>query len=331
MSGLKLKNLILIFGSEEFLKDQKKNSLLKELGALGSVNFNAFNDENTDLYEINRLSLTAPFFEGHRTILVTDSGLFSKKNKYDNDLALKFLNSIPEYTFLIFCEKDVQASNPLYKLVKKKGDIFEYGSCDSLRGREKDTQRYKIRNWALSKIRAEKKDIDSGTLYGLLEITGYDMQNLSTELEKLISFTLNRPPGYKINQADTEAICSRTLSDRVFSMLDLKLKGDISSALEALEEMISLKVPLMKILVLMERQYLQALSVRALVDEKSADEEICEKMQIKDWQLRKLKKQISGISYDEFLRRLEECVTMDYKIKTGDISDRLAVEILMVS
>lgn len=323
------KKLILISGNEEYLKDHKKNSLLNSFGSGESFSFNSFTNENLDLNELWRLSETVPFPDKYRRILITDSGLFSKNNP-DCNKACDIFSDIPESTVIIFCEKDVSPANPLFKLFKKQGQIFNYDNVETLRGDLKDAFKTKVRSWVKNKLKSQGKTIDSRDLYWLLELTGYDMQNLSTELEKLISYTFDRPDGYKITITDVEAICSRTVSDKVFSMLDMKLRGNIEGAIALLEELFSLKTPASKILSLLERQYFEALSVRAYIDGKAADKDILKEMEIRDWQLRRLKKQVYKLSYDELLRHLEESISMDYKIKSGEIGDRLALEILLL-
>lgn len=324
------KNLILISGNEEYLKDQKKKELLGAVDAKDSLNFNTFSDENLDLIEIRRLLETAPFFEKYRKILINDSGLF-EKNAANIELAVGIFNDVPESSVIIFCEKNVSTANPLYKIIKKKGAIFNYENVESLRGSAREKSKTQIRNWVRDRLKSEKRNIDGRTLYEFLELCGYDMQNLSTELEKLISYTMKQSPGYTITGEDVNSICSRTLSDKVFSMMDMKFKGDILGAIRALEELFGLKIPAIKTLILLEKQYYQALSLRACMDAKTSDSEICQQMDIKDWQLRRMKQQIRDLSYDEILRRLEECVSMDYKIKTGNMPDRLALEILILN
>ena len=77
----KHKNLILICGSEDLLRENKRDELLKLYGAEGSMNFNAFSGSSIDLLEIRRLIDTVPMFEDKRKILITDSGLFKRSGK----------------------------------------------------------------------------------------------------------------------------------------------------------------------------------------------------------------------------------------------------------
>ncbi len=54
------KNLFLICGDEEYLKEQKKDELLKHFQCEGSFNCNVFSEESFDLVEIVDLVRTVP-------------------------------------------------------------------------------------------------------------------------------------------------------------------------------------------------------------------------------------------------------------------------------
>lgn len=353
----KHKNLILICGSEDLLRENKRDELLKLYGAEGSMNYNAFSGSSIDLLEIRRLIDTVPMFEDKRKILITDSGLFKrsgkavKKNddvpddKEDADIAeaaetrrggiqevdpRETFSDIPDSTVVIFCERSVDVSSPMYKLLQKQGEIYKFDSSGEKRGADRKKNESDIRRWAVEYLKKEKRDIGGTELNRLLQITGYDMMNLSTELEKLVCFTLAKPAGYRITSADIDGITSRTLSDRVFSMIDLKLKGRTAEALKVLEELFAVKTPPMKVLYLLVRQYEQALCVRECLSEGMSDAAVLSRMELRDWQLKQIKEQIRGVGADELKARLENAAETEYRVKRGDLPDRLAVELMVI-
>ena len=150
------------------------------------------------------------------------------------------------------------------------------------------------------------------------------------ELEKLICYTMAKPGGYRITSADIDGITSRTLSDRVFSMIDLKLKGRTAEALKVLEELFAVKTPPMKVLYLLVRQYEQALCVRECLSEGMSDSAVLSRMELRDWQLKQIKEQIRGVGADELKARLENAAETEYRVKRGDLPDRLAVELMVI-
>ena len=321
------KNIYLICGDEDYLREQYKNSLLKELKCDGSINFNVFTDDNLDIDEIASLMRTVPFAENRRKLLIEESGWFTGKAREE---LTEIFAEVPDTCIVIFCEKKADKSNELYKLIQKNGELKRFDSAESMQGKAKTAGKTEIRDWVREQLKAAGRRIDSRTLFELTELTGYDMQNLSTELEKLICYTLDKPKGYAVSSADINAICSKTLSDRIFDMTDYKLRGKISQAMNVLEELFALKIPAMRILFVTVMQYNKALAVRECMQAGLSDAETISRVGIKDWQLKKIKDQVSNITAAELRRRLEACADTEYRIKTGDMSDRLGIELLMI-
>lgn len=352
MGESKIKNLYLICGDEEYLKAQQKAKLLKALKCEGSMNYNAFSDDNIDIDEIASLMRTMPFMEPLRTISVDNSGWFlhsvmeeeeadekaasspdadanaDNYNTVNEDYA-EIFSEVPDSTVVIFTEKKVDRSNALYKLIKEKGAILRFDTADSKSGREKTASRGEVREWAKQELRAEGRRIDTRTLNELIELTGYDMQNLSTELEKLICYTLDKPKDYVITAKDVSAICSKTIQDKVFDMIGYKLKGDATRALAILEELFAIKTAAMMILRITTKQYEGALAYRECIDAGLGEAEIMNRLSLKDWQLRRRREQVGNTSRYELISRLDACAETEYRIKSGDVSDRLGVELLI--
>ena len=257
---------------------------------------------------------------------------------------------------LIFYEGETEAGNRLYKFVKEKGEVFRYQKAESLSFKEAAQDQTKIRSWAQNYLKKNHRELSGRAMTRLLQLTGYDMLNLQTELEKLISYTAspeelagggtsgleaaghgtpggggNVLPMVEIREQDIEAICSKTVSDKVFDMLSAKLKGNMGEALRLFEDLLSLKVPPMRVLFLLSRQFNQVYLLKELSRERIGDGELAEKLKLKDWQLRKLKEQSQRVSLSEARRYLELCVEMETKIKQGDMNEKLGLEIILAS
>lgn len=321
------KKLFLICGDEEYLKEQKKNELLQQFKCEGSFNYNVFSDEEIDLGEIGDLIRTMPFMEDLRKILIIGSGYFKGSAPEET---LRIFGEMPDTSAVIFFEKEADRTNALYKLTAKEGEIFRFDSADSRKGQEKTAGRSDVRTWAKEQLRRAGRRIDSRTLFDLIEMTGYEMQNLSTELEKLICYCYDKEPGYLITQADVNAVCSRTLSDRIFEMMDLKMKGKTAEALQILEQLYALKIPPMRILYVIVRQYHQALAYTECREKRLSDAEIAAALGIKGWLADRLKTQLRYMTPDELKKRLEGCAEAEYRVKTGDLPEKLAVELLLI-
>ena len=320
-----IKNLNLIYGTEPFLVEEKREELFKALHTEGSPNFNAFSGKGTDWDEVIRLSQTLPFLEDRRVISLSDTGAF--KGAAEESLKEAF-SSIPETTYIIFSEASADRSNALYKLFKASGDIFQYDNADKKDYRTAEKIRSDVRDWARKRLKKEGFEIFQRELEALMETCGYDMSNLDTELEKLICYKLSQQ-SCRIERADIEAISSRTVSDRVFDMISAKLSGNVSKALRLCEEMLSIKIPPGRILYLLERQFNSIYIIKDMSSLGKSEAEILEACGISDWQLRKLRKDSSSIDRDKARMYLELSVDLESRIKLGDMPERTALEILL--
>ena len=290
------------------------------------MNFHTFSDEGIDLDEIAGLSQTLPFLGEYRILLIRDSGFFKGTAP---EQALKLMEELPSFAVLIFVEKQAERSNSLYQYIRKNGELTLCETAESKAGKEKSAGKSEVRAWARDKLKAAGRRIDSRSLFSLVEMTGYDMQNLSNELEKLISYTLERPEGSLITAEDISAVCSVTLSDRVFEMADLSWRGDTRGALRILEELFAMRTPAMRILYFLARQYYRALEVKECMGRQLSEAQTASAAGITAWQAEKLMKVLQQTDPAALSARLEAIAEAEYRIKKGDLPDRLALELFL--
>ena len=324
----KIRNLNLICGAETYLMEQKRDRLFKELGTEGSMNFNSFSGKGTDKDEVLRLAQTLPFAEPRRVIYLEDTGFF--KGSSDEELS-SGLSSLPDTTVIIFFESAVDKNGKLFKLFKKDGEIFDFDNADVRDYKRSDKIRSDIRRWALQRLEKEGFTMDGRDLAYLMELCGYDMLNLDTELEKLICYHLYDERPFRLRRSDIESICSRSLSDKVFDMISAKLSGDTAYSLRLFEDMLSLKVPPGRVLYLLEKQFNNVFVLRSMQRDSFSDQEIQAVTGLSDWQLRKLKKEASSFSPEKARSYMELAAELETRIKLGDMTDRIALELLLAA
>ncbi len=322
-----MNNIYLITGDEQYLKKQKRDELLDYYGVDGSVNFNSFSGE-IDYDEVSALSSTMPFFSEYRVILIDGSRLFKLSA---NSTVMNMLDELPKSTIIIFYEDEADTSNSLYKLVKKKGEIFSFKKVAGRKWAETKEDKAEIKKWLAGRFRKAGRKISSSNIEKLLNIYEYDMQRLDNEAEKLIMFTYEREKGEEITEADIQEICSKNVTDQVFDMLAAKLTGNIGKALRIYEDLLSIRVKPMMVLYMLSKQFNEVYILKELQSQYLSDAQIAAKMNIKDWKLRNIKQQSSRMTINEARRYLELCVSTETKIKQGDMIERIGVEIVLCS
>lgn len=308
------KQVYLLFGEEEYLKNQYKNRLHRAiLSEDDTMNFSSFEGKGVDVRQIIDQAETLPFFADHRMILIEQSGFFKNASP---ELA-EYIPQIPAETILVFVEKDVDKRGKLYKAVQKKGRAVELGRQD-----EKTLQA-----WVLGMLKKEKRTITRDALTLFLEKSGNDMENIANELEKLLTYTHGKDA---VEYADVEEICTVTTESRVFDMIRAVAEKKQKQALDLYYDLLSLKEPPMRILFLIARQFNQMMQVKDLRERGYGASEIASKAGIAPFIVKKSLAQSAQFEIDELYRAVKDCVEAEEAVKTGRLGDSLAVEMVIV-
>lgn len=307
------RRVYLLFGEESFLVSSYKKRLKEAIAGEDSMNYNYFEGKAPDVKELISLADTMPFFAEHRLILVDESGFF--KGSAPEEL-VDYIPNIPDSTCMVFCEKEVDKRSRLYKKVKEAGYAAELKKQDS------DA----LMQWAVGILSKDGKKITRRTMEYFLERTGDEMENIRMELEKLICYTMGREV---ITKEDIDAVGTVHVESRIFDMVAAIVTGNRRKAMELYEDLLTLKEPPMRILFLIARQFNQLLQAKELTAGGSGKGEIASRLKVPPFVAGKLIAQAKPFTREQILSRVSQCVELEEAVKTGQLSDQLAVELLI--
>ena len=308
------KSAYLLCGEEAYLKVQYKNKLLKALNPDDdTMNFNHYEGRNIDVKELIDLCETMPFFADRRVVLLEDTGFF--KNKCD-ELA-DYMKELPDYLCLVFVEDEVDKRSKMYKAVKSAGYI-----CEINRQTEND-----IAIWAARIFDYNGKKITKANMSYLIASVGTDMEVLSREIEKLISYALNKNV---ISKEDIDAVCIKQLNVRIFDMMDAISVKNQKKTLDCYYELIAEKEPPMRILFMISRQFNLMLQAKDLSSRGMNREQVAHTMGVQSFIAGKCINQCRNFSMAELKSGLAESVNTESLIKSGMMDENIGVEMLLV-
>ena len=308
------KNAYLICGEEEYLKLNYKNQLIKAIAGEDTMNLALYEGKNIDINEVIDNAETFPFFAKYRLIVLEQSGLF----KTGGEQLAEYMDKIPETTIFLFVEQDVDKRSKMYKAVKKNGYI-----CEINRQSEKD-----IEVWAAKIFDYNGKKITKADMAYFIANVGTDMEILSQEIEKLISYAYDKNV---INKNDIDAVCITQVTNKIFDMIAAIANRQTRKAMDLYEDLLTLKEPSMRILFLIARQFNQILQVKELMGRGMDKSTISSKLKIQPFVTGKIMVQAKTFTKEQILSYVNLCVDAEESVKTGKLSDRLAVELLIAN
>lgn len=313
IAGQNLKQAYLLYGPEDYLKKQYRDKLKAALTEGDTMNCHLYQGKGAPIPEIIDLAETMPFFASRRVIIMEDTGLF----KADGEKLAEYLENPAPSAFFVFMESEVDKRSKLYKTVKKLGRDTEFVTPDGSM----------LTKWILGMVGREKKQISQGAMQLFLEKTGSDMENISHELEKLLSYCMEKDA---IMEEDVEAICTKQLSSHIFEMIEAIGMKQQKKALMLYYELLALKVSPFQILALLGRQFHILLQIKECRQLGYPEKEMATKVGIPPFTVKKYLTQAGLFQTKDLRKALEDCVQADEDIKTGRMDQQLAIELLIV-
>lgn len=296
------------------MKRQYKDRLSKAMLPEGdTMNLAYFEGKNTDVKAVIDLSETLPFFAERRLIVFENTGFFKSAGAELAD----YIKEMPETTFYVFVEEEVDKRSKLYKAVKAKGYIAELSVQDEST----------LKRWVHGLLAKEGKKMSDQDVTYLLNKVGTDMENILREIEKLICYAYERDV---LTREDVDAICVTQITNQIFDMVNAVADKNQRKALDLYYDLLALKEPAMRILYLMIRQYRILFQVNLLMRRGYGKKEIASKAGLHPFAAGKYMEQAKRFDARTLRLVMEEGAEIEQSVKTGLLSDTLAVELFIV-
>jgi DNA polymerase-3 subunit delta len=315
----KIRNLYLFYGPEEYLKNYyleviEKNIIDEQFKQMNKVVL----DGKVDVSKIIDNCLTVPLFSDKKLVVAKNTGLF-KSNKVkgeDNNPVQDLFQGIPEYTCLVFYEEEVDKRLKAYKTIKGNGLVVEF-----------ELQKPgKLVTWVMKIFRSYNKEISTAIASKLVDYCEPGMTEILNEIEKVILYMGDRKTA---TFEDLEQVCTKSIKSRIFDLTDAISEKDSAKALKLLDDMILLKEPIQIIMFMITRQIRQVLEMKLLLQDRVDVKMAASKMKVHPYAAKQISKQANRFSVETLKRALQKSYELDVGIKTGQISDRMAAELLI--
>ncbi len=317
-----LERLYLFHGEETFLLHHYLGQMRKQLldPLTEAFNYHRLNHENFDIRSFADAVENLPMMAENTFVQVDDVDPF-KMNEADRTKMAEILNDIPDYCTVVFTFitqpwKPDKRLKKLWEAVEENGTIVEFAKQD-----QRDLIAWVTRHFA-----ARKKRISTDLCAYLIDITGGTMTALSSEIDKISSYS----GADEIKKTDIDAVTEPVLDAVVFQMTDLLSAGRYDQALTKLQQLLKMQQEPLAILGAVGGHFRRIGTARTLLDNGRNSTELQKLCGIPDYPARKTMEAARRFR-PEFCRKAANLVLeTDYKMKTSfDDSERL-LEVLIL-
>jgi DNA polymerase-3 subunit delta len=211
----------------------------------------------------------------------------------------------------------VDKRNRLFKAAGKNGRTVVF---------ETQTEEMLTR-WVLQRLAKEAKKITRADMQHFLEVTGTDMANINSELEKLLSYTLERDV---ITKEDIDAVCAPQISNKIFDMVRAVVGHSQKEALDYYYDLLALKEPPMRILYLLAKEFNMLLVIKTMAAVGFPNLEIAAKVGRPPFVVNKALGLVRGYTSAQLEAIVRDFTATEEAVKTGRMTDSVSVEMLIV-
>jgi len=309
-----LKHMYLLYGKEDYLKKQYENRLIGAFVPDGSeMNISRYEGADIAVRDVIDDAETMPFFADHKAVILEDTGFFKSAPAEFTD----YLPNASESTYFLFVEGEVDKRSKSYKVVSKLGYAAEFG----------EQTENTLTRWIGKRMAAEGRKVRESDVQYMILRCGTDMNRLSEEMEKLFSYTTGRDT---VTKADIDAVCTVTVSNHIFDMVDAVAAQNLQKALALYYELLELKEAPMRILYLITRQFRLMIQIQSLHDAGKGNDTIGKLAGVPPFSVPKYLRGAGNFGMDRLRGAMTDCAQMEEAVKTGRMTDQMSVEMLII-
>lgn len=318
-------NIYLISSNSFHLMEEELKKILKD-NPYTSFDLNA-----VELDDVLEEAAYFSLFDDKKYMVVKNAQIFgaSKRKSKDEDTEeekvskkdeklLQYLNEPNDNTVLIFTiNGKADTKKKICKIIK---DRYKFIQLDDLKPKE-----------IYSRVEKSLKDagykIDSNTGYYIVNnaLNNYDLA--INEVEKI---KLYYGKGCTVKYDDVVNIVSKNIEDNNFKFIDTVISRDIKEAFKMYDDLMIQKVEPIMLMSMLAKEVRNMLLVKKMMKSKNK-KDMMEVLGLKfDFQIDKLISNSYSFSEEKLEGYLVLLSDLDYKIKRGKISNKLALEMFIM-
>ena len=325
----KVRGAMFFFGRERYLIDWAVNAIVKKYvnPATEALEYSKLEGMDATWSEIRNSCETLPMLSEKRVVLISDfPPLTGGKSKSISETEEKeladYVKRLPDSTLLIFTAETADKRKRLYKAIADCGGAYEFGSLNralltATVEKRLDQAGKKARGAAVSHFIDHTGYFDKETDYTLF--------NLENDLKKAIAHA----QGEEVTTEDFLSAVAGNIDTDVFAMLDAVSRGNKPEAFLRLHNILDGGENVYRLLSLICSQFEIMVSARELRDEGQGMPAIQKTLGVHEFRLKKALQFSESYSVQRLKEILASAYQVDKNIKSGLLSDVLALEMFV--
>jgi len=292
-----------LYGEESFLVERATRLLLERAidPSLKDFNYNVFYGNESKGIDIVDTAQTLPMFAERRAILVKRAESLSAAA---GEALLPYVQKPAASTCLIFSGTKIDQRKKFFVELKKHGELVEF----------KRLYDNKLSGFIQNESTVHGKPIEPAAADLLSFLIGNNLQELSSQIEKLVAFAGSRS---RITLEDVRVVASSSKTFTVFELARYLCVKDLHNTLKSLDTLFRNGEETPMMIGALSRHFRQLWRIRELLDRKAAKPDIAREVGINPYFLDDMIVQAKNFRRGELQGIFSELYRCDLASKTG--------------
>ena len=290
------------------ISNESYRLITKEIKKITKDNkYETFNLNKSSIKEILEEASYFSLDDNKKYLVVTNADIFGSDKLDDSitDSLIKYFNNPNENTVIIFTtQKPIDSRKKIVKELKSKYKVITTPKMD------KKTINSLLTNY----VKENDFTIDWETVNYIINNSYNNLDIMFNEIDKIMLY-YNFP--CRIKYQDVVSIVGTELDNNNFHFVEAVVSKKLDVALKTLNSLKVYKVDATVLTILLAREYRLMYYVKKMYQNKSSLSDICEYLNLADWQVNKLYNNGVHYSENELLKNLVDLCNIDMNIKKG--------------
>ncbi len=323
--------VIVLCGKEQYLVDFGLEAIVNRYvnPAAKMIDFVRFTEENASFEAVREACETLSMFSDRHIVAVAgfsplESGKWKGFTETDEAALTAYAEDIPEGTILILTCGVPDKRKKLYQKIASVGSVYEF---DTLSAPD-------LRSFIIRQMKAAGKYCTESVLSEMIADSGYyhketdyTLYNLVNDLKKIIAYA----EGEEITSGDVLAVISGSLETYIFALIDSITNGRRGEAFHLFYNILGSGESASRILSAIVSQYEFILDVKELRDQGLSKDAIAGELKVHEFRVKKALGLSERYTAERLRRVLCLAYDVDRNIKSGQVTQELAMELLLAS
>lgn len=330
--------IIFIYGDDTFrgsrkIKELKQGFLEKRQAGEDSVSF--VNGAEAEIREFNeKISSASLFSSGNKRMIIVEKS-FSNKKLEEIVEYFKQKEKSEDQNVVVFWEPGIKTKKKGYKfqtvmvdssgrekpLTKKASAWFEFLKKQKFVQEFSSFSNNDAAKWAKEEIKKRGADISNKALNYLAGVTGSNLWQLDSEIDKLINYKSGQveksDETVEIQLEDVQELVKGAFDEDIFALTDAISNNDKKSAVELLEKQYEAGLSDHYLLNMIVRQIKILLQIRGALDAGENSRNLASSLGLHPFVVQKGMNQVRRFNIQTLKKALNKLVEIDYSLKSG--------------